>query len=126
MNKYTQKKIMIVEDDKDTIEVIDIFLKNSGYETILINNNFSDIIKIAKESRPNLILMDIQLVGVSGIKLIENLKSEPEFADIPIIAITALTNKSSKNKIMNHSECDAYIAKPFKREELIMMVKSFI
>jgi len=120
------KLIMIVEDNKDTLDVIDIYLNSVNYETIKINKDFSSILDKIKQTNPDLILMDIFLGECSGIELIKQIKNSEEHSNLPIIAVTALTDASSKKYIMKNADADAYIGKPFEREELIEIIDIFI
>jgi len=121
-----KKTIMIVEDDKSILKGIDLILKRKNFQTICISENFSKVAKIAKTKNPNLILMDIQLLKISGIDLIRELKSNPKTTNIPVLALTALTRPEQIKKILTESDCDGYVGKPFQIEDLLNIIEIYL
>ena len=82
------KKILVVEDNADTLELMTALLQLEGYEVVTANNGREGI-DVAKAERPHLIITDINMPLLSGIDMIKMLREMPEFAGTPIIAITA-------------------------------------
>lgn len=103
-------KVLIVEDNELNLKLFHDLLLIQNYEVIISKDGIG-IPAIVKEQRPSLILMDIQLNGVSGIDVIRELKEDPETAKVPIIAITAFAMKNDEAKI-SESGCDMYLSKP--------------
>jgi len=103
-------KVLIVEDNDLNLKLFHDLLLIQNYEVITSKDGIG-IPLIVKEERPDLILMDIQLNGISGIDIIKELKEDPETSDIPIIAITAFAMKNDEAKI-SESGCDMYLSKP--------------
>ncbi|OAN54329.1 two-component system response regulator, partial [Paramagnetospirillum marisnigri] len=81
--------------------------------------------EIVEQSRPNLILLDIQLPGVSGLDIARVLKEDAELQAIPIIAVTAFAMKGDEERVLE-SGCDAYLAKPISIEKLLNKVTEFL
>ncbi len=111
----TQKKILIVEDQK--IIAIDLkkSLSKSGYTIVSICDNAEDAIRIARECKPDLILMDIKLNGEkNGIEIAEIIKNE---RDTPIIYMTAMTDADTYLKAVK-TEPYKYFMKPVEMESL--------
>jgi two-component system, cell cycle response regulator DivK len=104
------KTILIVEDNAPHMKLFDQLLRATGYETILSVDG-SDILEIAKDQIPDLIIMDIQLPGRSGLEITKDLKSDEELKHIPVVAVTAFAMKGDESKILE-AGCDDYIAKP--------------
>ena len=98
-------------------------LKIDGY-AVLQTANGMEALKLAREHRPDLILMDIHLPEVSGIEVIKWMKAEDTLTKIPIVAITASAMKGDEEKILR-SGCDAYIAKPISLTDFRRMVQRF-
>ena len=91
--------ILIVEDNEKNLKLVRDLLQVSGYQTLESENAEEGII-IAKESQPSLILMDIQLPGMSGIEALKVLRADPVTAKIPVIAVTAsVMTEDSQNII---------------------------
>jgi two-component system cell cycle response regulator DivK len=103
-------KVLIVEDNDLNLKLFHDLLMIQNYEVIMSRDGVGVTALVLKE-KPNLILMDIQLNGVSGIELIKELKKNPNTLKIPVIAITAYAMKNEVAKI-SASGCDMYLSKP--------------
>lgn len=103
-------KVLIVEDNELNLKLFHDLLLIQHYEVIISKDGIG-IPAIVKQQHPDIILMDIQLNGVSGIDVIRELKDDPETANVPIIAITAFAMKNDEAKI-SESGCDMYLSKP--------------
>lgn len=103
-------KVLIVEDNELNLKLFHDLLLIQNYEVIISKDGIG-ILAIVKLERPDIILMDIQLSGISGIDVIRELKDDPETVGIPIIAITAFAMKNDEAKI-SESGCDMYLSKP--------------
>ena len=114
-------KILIVEDNEKNRTLVKDVLEYHGYEVIEAGNG-KEGIKMAKEHKPDLILMDIQMPVMSGYDAIKILKNNPETKDIKIIALTSFAMKGDKEKIMEEG-FDDYIAKPIDIRRLPELVK---
>ncbi len=104
------KKILIVEDNEQNMRLFIQLLQAYGYSTVKSTDG-SDVIDLVRANNPDLIIMDIQLPGRSGIEITKDLKSDQNFKHIPIIAVTAFAIKGNENVILE-AGCDDYIAKP--------------
>ncbi len=118
------KKILIVEDNEFNLELISDILKIRGYQ-IISTDNGEDAIRLAKETHPDLILMDIQLPAMDGYEATRRIKSDPEFKTIPIIAVTSFAMKGDKEKVVE-AGCDGYIVKPIDIKRLPELVKEHL
>lgn len=104
--------ILIVEDNEKNLKLVRDLLQVSGYQT-LESITAEDGIEIAMESRPALILMDIQLPGMSGIEALKILRADPITQNIPVIAVTAsVMNQDSKD--IKAAGFDSYQRKPIE------------
>lgn len=102
--------ILIVEDNEKNLKLVRDVLQVKGYET-LEAGTAEEGLKIARESKPDLILMDIQLPGMSGIDALKALRAAPATAAIPVVAITASVMQQDRQQIMN-AGFDGFIEKP--------------
>lgn len=116
------KKILIIEDEGDLRAGTAELLKYEGYDTIEASNGF-DGVKIAKTEKPDLILCDIRMPGMSGFKVLEELKKCKSFRSIPFIYITGIEERTTFRYGMELG-ADDYLTKPFSRRELLMAVSS--
>lgn len=117
------KKILIVEDNELNLKLFCDLLQANGYDTVFTRNG-RDVMELAFEQRPDLILMDIQLPEISGLDLTKCIKQDEELKAIPIIAVTAFAMKGDEEKI-REGGCEAYIAKPISVAHFIETVKRF-
>ncbi len=103
-------KVLIVEDNELNMKLFRDLLTMQNYE-VIVSKDGVGIPAIVQNEKPDIILMDIQLNGLSGIDIIKELKSNKATAKIPVIAITAFAMKNDEAKIVA-SGCDLYLAKP--------------
>jgi len=117
--------VMIVEDDESNQQYIkEIFIRKNFH--VVLTDGGADTVDLVKAYMPDVILMDIQLVDISGIDLIKEIKSYSNLRNIPIIAVTAFAMQNDRERIINQSGCDDYISKPFLSKDMIAMVKKHI
>jgi len=122
--KGLPKKILIVDDNQDSRELVVKILKNRGYQLIEAIDG-EDAFEKAIAERPDLILMDISIPKIDGYEVTRMLKSRNEFKYIPIVALTAHAMKGDREKAME-SGCEGYISKPINIHELPEQIKSYL
>ena len=99
-------------------------LEAHGYETLQTKDGM-EALSIARDERPDLILMDIQLPEISGLEVTKWLKEDDELARIPVIAVTAFAMKGDEERI-RQGGCEAYISKPISVMRFLETVKSYL
>ncbi len=99
-------------------------LSAHGYRTIQTRNGL-DAMELARQHRPNLILMDIQLPEVSGLQVTQWLKEDAELRTIPVVAVTAFAMRGDEERIRSGG-CEAYVSKPISVGMFLQTVKRFI
>ena len=118
------KTVLIVEDNDLNIKLFNDLLQAHGYDTVQTMDS-RDVLKLAREHCPNLILMDIQLPKISGLEVTKMLKADDELKNIPVVAVTAFAMKGDEEKILEGG-CDGYIAKPISVSSFLDVVSKFI
>jgi two-component system cell cycle response regulator DivK len=118
------KKILIVDDNQDSRELVVKILKNRGYQMIEAVDGEEALEKAIAEN-PDLILMDISIPKIDGYEATRRLKSQVKFKDTPIIALTAHAMKGDREKAME-AGCEGYISKPINIHELPDQIKSYL
>jgi two-component system cell cycle response regulator DivK len=118
------KKILIVEDNKDSRELVIKVLKNRGYLLVEAVDGEDALLK-ATEQIPDLILMDISIPKIDGFEVTRRLKERENCKDIPIIALTAHAMKGDKEKALQ-AGCDGYISKPINVRQLPDQIQAFL
>ncbi len=116
-----KKLIAIVDDEPDILKLVSVNLKNAGYKTktFLNANSFFDFLR---NKEPALIILDLMLPDLDGIEVCKSLKSNKQYASIPIIMLTAKADESDKIVGLELG-ADDYITKPFSPKELVARVK---
>jgi len=114
-------KILIVDDDIQTTTLLDLLLKERGYETTTVNDS-SLAIQVAKSSNPDLILLDLMMPEPDGFKVCRMLRDDTQFIFTPILIITALDDTDSKIVAFG-AGADNYIIKPYDVDELAETIR---
>jgi two-component system phosphate regulon response regulator PhoB len=119
-----KEKILVVEDDKDIVEVIKYNLTKEGYQ-VTCTLSAEAALKTLEENIPDLILLDLMLPGMDGLEFCRIIRNKPEFRAIPIIMLTA---RSEETDIVVGLEVGAgdYITKPFSPRVLIARIKNVL
>ncbi|MCB1559218.1 MAG: response regulator [Alphaproteobacteria bacterium] len=118
------KKVLIVEDNELNMKLFHDLLEAHGVETVQARDG-KNVLALAREHQPDLILMDIQLPEVSGLDVTKWLKEDDELKSIPVIAVTAFAMKGDEQKI-REGGCEDYISKPISVIKFIETVQRFL
>ena len=118
------KKVLIVEDNELNMKLFHDLLDSQGYETLQTREGLQAL-AMAREHRPDLILMDIQLPEISGLEVTKWLKEDEDLAHIPVVAVTAFAMKGDEERI-REGGCEAYISKPISVMGFLDTVKRYV
>jgi two-component system cell cycle response regulator DivK len=99
-------------------------LQAHGYDTVQTKDG-RDVMKLAREHKPDLILMDIQLPEISGLELTKMIKADDGLKHIPVIAVTAFAMKGDEEKI-REGGCEGYIAKPISVPNFLKTLSEYL
>jgi len=113
-------RVLVVEDNPANMTLATFLLESAGH-TVLKASDAETGVALAGAEQPDLILMDIQLPGMDGLKATGLLKADPLTRDIPVIALTALAMKGDEARI-RAAGCDGYIAKPLSYKDFLATV----
>jgi len=116
--------VLIVEDNDKNLKLVRDILRVKGYETIEATTG-EDGLALAASRKPDLVLMDIQLPGISGIEALTALRADAATAHIPVIAVTASVMQQDRKLIME-AGFDAYLGKPLDLKEFLATVKRIL
>lgn len=118
------KKVMIVEDNELNMKLFHDLLEAHGIDTVQTRDG-RNVLQLAREHKPDLILMDIQLPEVSGLDVTKWLKEDDDLKSIPVIAVTAFAMKGDEQKI-REGGCEDYISKPISVTKFLEMVQKYL
>ncbi|HEX8784081.1 MAG TPA: response regulator, partial [Steroidobacteraceae bacterium] len=119
-----KKRILVVEDQEDNLQILRDLLSTSGFDMIEAQNG-EDAVASAQANRPDLILMDIQLPILDGYEATRRIKADPDLKSIPIIVVTSYALSGSEEKA-RLAGCDDYVAKPFSPRQLLAKIKEYV
>ncbi len=118
------KTVLIVEDNELNMKLFHDLLDSQGYQTLQTREGLQAL-ALAREHRPDLILMDIQLPEISGLEVTKWLKDDEELSHIPVIAVTAFAMKGDEERI-RQGGCEAYISKPISVMHFLDVVRKHL
>lgn len=119
-----REKILIIEDDRDIVEMVEYNLKKEGYTTIAVLSG-KDAMPRAKRERPDLVILDLMLPDIDGFEICKSLKSNEITGQIPVIMLTAKSQEADKVTGLELG-ADDYMTKPFSPRELIARIKAVL
>ena len=118
------KRILVVEDQADNLQILRDLFGSVGYEMIEAEDG-EEGVRAAKEHRPDLILMDIQLPVLDGYEATRRIKADPALRAIPIIVVTSYALSGDEAKA-REAGCDGYVPKPYSPRALLAKIRSFL
>ncbi|OQW31524.1 MAG: DNA-binding response regulator [Nitrospira sp. SG-bin1] len=118
------KKILIVEDEQDILQLVKHYLEKEGFRPITATNGF-EALKKAKEEKPDLVVLDLMLPELDGLEVCKRLRSAPETAMLPILMLTAKAEESD-TIVGLELGADDYVTKPFSPKALVARVKALL
>jgi len=124
MLQVMSKKVLIVEDNELNMKLFRDLLEAHGFETVQTREGLKAL-EMAREHKPDLILMDIQLPEVSGLDVTKWIKNDQDLAKIPVVAVTAFAMKGDEERI-REGGCEGYLSKPITVASFIETVRKFL
>lgn len=118
------KTVLIVEDNELNMKLFHDLLEAHGLGTVETSDG-NQVLDLAREHKPDLILMDIQLPEVSGLDVTKWLKDDEELKDIPVVAVTAFAMKGDEQKI-REGGCEDYISKPISVTRFLEVIDHYV
>ena len=118
------EKVLIVDDEEHIVELLQFNLSNAGYRVITANNGL-DALKMVKENKPDLLLLDLMLPGVDGLDVCKEIRRDKDISKTSIIMLTA--KGEELDKILGlELGADDYVTKPFSIRELLARIKAVL
>ncbi len=117
----TGKRVLVVDDDVKTVELVKLYLNRDGYR-VLTSHNGLEAVRLAQEAHPDLIVLDLRLPGMDGLEICRTIREE---SDVPIIMLTARTADEDKIAGLGLG-ADDYVTKPFSPRELAARVRAVL
>ncbi len=118
------EKILVVEDDPISLRLIHYTLQHEGYQVLTALNGLEGL-KIAREEKPDLIVLDVMLPGIDGFEVCHRLRAEPETAQLPVLMLSAKAQEIDKTTGLKVG-ADDYLAKPASPSEIVSKIKNLL
>ena len=115
------KRVLVVDDDAKTVELVKLYLKRDGYRVLTAYDGI-EALRLAREGHPDLIVLDLMLPGIDGLEICRTLRTE---SDVPVIMLTAKTTDQDKLVGLDLG-ADDYVTKPFSPRELAARVRAVL
>jgi len=116
------KKILIVDDEKDIVDIMSMFLNEEGYYITCAYNGLEALEKV-NCIKPDLIVLDIMMPRMDGFTVNQKLKENPDTRDIPVIVVTGKNDLRKIEEAIKKDQINSYIKKPFTMTELLEKTK---
>lgn len=116
--------VLVIEDNAANMTLVAFVLESAGHAVISATDAETGL-SLARDQRPDLVLMDIQLPGMDGLEATRQLKADTRTAAIPVIAVTALVMKGDEDRILG-AGCNGYLAKPIRYAALLAVVATHL
>lgn len=123
MNR-TRQRILIVDDERDIVQVLEFALKQAGFETVTAGDAGQALARV-REAQPDLVILDLMLPDMPGTEVCRQLKSSPRTAGVPVIMLTARGDEVDR-VVGFELGADDYITKPFSVREVVLRVKAIL
>jgi two-component system, cell cycle response regulator DivK len=120
----TSERILVVEDNALNLKLMRDVLQAAGYEVVAATTG-EEGVRLAHQTAPDLVLMDLQLPGIDGVEALRLLRQDPAVRDVPTVAVTAFAMRQDRERVYSDG-FDGYLAKPISVRALPGQVRSFL
>jgi len=117
-------RILVADDDVDVRTLVVLKLKSSGHEVLSVENG-AEAVESCRANRPDLVVLDLMMPGMSGLQACEAIRSDPSLSSTPVILLTARAQEADVDAGMK-SGADEYLTKPFSPRELATRVEALL
>ncbi len=118
------KKVLIVDDEPDILDAAAFRLRSAGYAVVTASDGSAGWAMVSRE-KPDVVLLDLALPGLSGYEVCQNIKNDETLRHIPVVIFTASIGNVTMEERMKSLRADDYLVKPFDPQELLAKIKKF-
>ncbi|MDH3769411.1 MAG: response regulator [Nitrospirota bacterium] len=120
---FSQATIMMVDDEATTMEVMQAFLEDAGYQRFVLLEDSSRAMEKIDEIRPDILLLDLMMPKVSGFEILQQVRTHSQLRHLPVIILTSSSDAETKLKALDYGATD-FLSKPVDPSELILRVRN--
>ncbi len=118
-----KRKVLVIEDNEQNLYLMNFLLTRHGFDVVSARDGREGI-STARDAAPDLILLDIQLPGMSGHDVARELRRDPRFASVPIVAVTSYAMPGDREQVLA-AGCTGYIEKPINPDTFLTQLEGF-
>ncbi|PKO82501.1 MAG: GGDEF domain-containing response regulator [Betaproteobacteria bacterium HGW-Betaproteobacteria-13] len=118
-----QSSIMLVDDEEITLDTLQIFLEDAGYERFVLTADAREAIPTLERERPDIVLLDLMMPHVNGFEILAYIRSNEHFEHLPVVVLTSSSDAPTKLKALEMGATD-FLAKPVDESELVLRVRN--
>ena len=122
-DSFAQATIMMVDDEDTTMDVMQVYLEDAGYQHFVLVEHSSQAMAKLEEHRPDILLLDLMMPDVSGFEILEQIRVHPLLSHLPVIILTSSSNATTKLKVLDLGATD-FLSKPVDPSELTLRVRN--
>ncbi len=119
-----EKRVLLIEDEPNIIEAISFILSRDGWD-VKTHSNGHDAMEAVRGRQPDLVILDVMLPGRSGFDILQDIRSDAEFASVPVLMLTARGQEKDR-EMAERSGASRYMTKPFSNAEVLDAVRSMV
>lgn len=124
MSAIMEDTVLLVEDETDVVDLLRYHLRKAGFK-VLIANSGSEGLEAVRQNRPDVVVLDIMMPGMTGLEVCRAMKADAELAKIPVLMLTAKSDVKDRVKGLETGAED-YVAKPFSPKEVVLRVQALL
>ena len=121
MELELKRKVLIIEDNEQNLYLATFLLESQGFEVVPARDGYSGI-ELAKTVQADVILLDIQLPGMDGFEVLDNIRSLPQISGVPVIAVTSHAMAGDRDRMLD-AGCNDYIEKPIDPDNFVAQIE---
>jgi len=122
-SSFTQATIMMVDDEGSTLDVMQAFLEEAGYQRFVLVEHSSEAMARIEQFRPDILLLDLMMPEVGGFDILNHVRAHPQLAHLPVLILTSSSDAETKLKALDYGATD-FLAKPVDPSELTLRVRN--
>ena len=122
-DSFAQATIMMVDDEATTMDVMEAFLEDAGYQHFVLLEHSSQAIAKLEEVRPDILLLDLNMPEIPGFDILKQIRAHPLMSHLPVIILTSSSDATTKLKALDLGATD-FLSKPVDPSELILRVRN--
>lgn len=123
--KYEGSRILVVDDERSSLQLLGIVLEEAGYRDIAMTPDPFEAIKLYENHRPDIVLVDLHMPGLNGYTLIGELRSKRGGGAVPIVVLTSDDSKEARERALRAGASD-FLAKPFDTVEVVLRIRNLL